>query len=358
MKPDYPELRDLLLAMAEERQVDRLLACITRQLCRHPDVALARIWRIAPGDRCASCPLAAECPGHVPCLHLAASAGTPHTPGADWSRIDGDFQRFPIGVRKIGRIATGEALCVEEIEDDSQWIARPEWARREGIRGFGGTPLVHRDEVLGVFIEHTWTRLPVYSETLDQPLGLVHFKDFALKYGFGRSDDAFEMKGLIRPLLYVPPSMPIGVLLHKMQIARIHMALVIDEYGGVDGLVTIEDLLEQIVGDIADEHDEDESGIWIVEGPDVYVAAARMDLEDFETETGVQISLPNRDEEPDTLGGLVFRIAGRVPERGEIVIHEDGHEFEILDADARRIKRLRVRLKRHRDDDPLAEAAE
>ncbi|WP_111428448.1 hemolysin family protein [Rhodobacteraceae bacterium DSL-40] len=215
-----------------------------------------------------------------------------------------------------------------------------------------------RDEVLGVFIEHTWTRLPVYSETLDQPLGLVHFKDFALKYGFGRSDDAFEMKGLIRPLLYVPPSMPIGVLLHKMQIARIHMALVIDEYGGVDGLVTIEDLLEQIVGDIADEHDEDESGIWIVEGPDVYVAAARMDLEDFEAETGVQISLPNRDEEPDTLGGLVFRIAGRVPERGEIVIHEDGHEFEILDADARRIKRLRVRLKRHRDDDPLAEAAE
>ncbi|MCA9504819.1 MAG: sigma 54-interacting transcriptional regulator [Myxococcota bacterium] len=158
MKPDYPELRDLLLAMAEERQVDRLLACITRQLCRHPDVALARIWRIAPGDRCASCPLAAECPGHVPCLHLAASAGTPHTPGADWSRIDGDFQRFPIGVRKIGRIATGEALCVEEIEDDSQWIARPEWARREGIRGFGGTPLVHRDEVLGVLGVFTRSR--------------------------------------------------------------------------------------------------------------------------------------------------------------------------------------------------------
>jgi magnesium and cobalt transporter len=214
------------------------------------------------------------------------------------------------------------------------------------------------DEVLDVFREYTWSRLPVYDETLDQPLGLVHFKDFALRYGFGPSSVPFDLRELVRPLLYVPPSMPIGVLLHKMQIARIHMALVIDEYGGVDGIVTIEDLLEQIVGDIADEHDEDEIETWIEEGQDVFVAAARMDLEDFELASGVKITLPDREEEADTLGGLVFRLAGRVPERGEIVIHGEGHEFEILDADARRIKRLRVRLKRESGDGQMPEAAE
>lgn len=214
------------------------------------------------------------------------------------------------------------------------------------------------DELLDIFREHTWSRLPVFSETLDQPLGLVHLKDFALRYGFGPTAAPFSLRDLVRPLLYVPPSMPIGVLLHKMQIARIHMALVIDEYGGVDGLVTIEDLLEQIVGDIADEHDEEEIGVWASEGPDIYIAAARMPLEDFEAATDVEISLPDRDEEADTLGGLVFQLAGRVPERGEIVIHDEGHEFEVLDADARRIKRLRVRLKRHHDSDSMARAAE
>ena len=151
--------------------------------------------------------------------------------------------------------------------------------------------------------------------------------------------------------------MPIGVLLQKMQAARIHMALVIDEYGGVDGLVTIEDLLEQIVGDIADEHDEDESELWTEEAPGVYLAQARMDLEDFEAAAGVRLADPELAEEVDTLGGLVIRLAGRVPVRGEVVPHPDGHEFEVVDADARRIKRLRVRLQRRRRD-AAAEAAE
>ena len=162
----------------------------------------------------------------------------------------------------------------------------------------------------------------------------------------------------MRPLLYVPPSMPIGVLLHKMQVARTHMALVIDEYGGVDGLVTIEDLVEQIVGDIADEHDEDESGLWIEEAPGVYDVDARVDLEEFEVAVDRALSLPGHSEEVDTLGGLVFRLAGRVPEQGETVMHEDGHAFEILDADARRIKRLRVRLRRGAADDASVRAAE
>ena len=200
------------------------------------------------------------------------------------------------------------------------------------------------DEVVAVFQESTVSRLPVYSETLDQPVGLVHLKDLALKFGFGAPAESFDLGGLLRPLLYAPPSMPIWVLLQKMQAARIHMALVIDEYGGVDGLVTIEDLLEQIVGDIADEHDEDESQLWIREGPGSLIAQARMDLDAFEEAAGVTLVPPEVAEEVDTLGGLVIRLAGRLPARGEVVPHPDGHEFEVLDADARRIKRLRLRL--------------
>jgi magnesium and cobalt transporter len=191
---------------------------------------------------------------------------------------------------------------------------------------------------------------------LDQPLGLVHLKDLALGHGFGRAAAGFDLRGLLRPLLYAPPSMPIGVLLQKMQAAHIHMALVIDEYGGVDGLVTIEDLLEQIVGDIADEHDEAESMLWSAEAPGVYLAEGRMDLEDFEAVIGTNLADPDIAEEVDTLGGLVFRLAGRVPVRGELVLHPAGHEFEVIDADARKVQRLRVRLRQ--DGGARAEAAE
>jgi magnesium and cobalt transporter len=200
------------------------------------------------------------------------------------------------------------------------------------------------DEVVAVFQASTVSRLPVYRETLDQPMGLVHLKDLALRYGFGASSEGFDLRGLMRPLLYAPPSMPIGVLLQKMQTQRIHMALVIDEYGGVDGLVTIEDLIEQIVGAIDDEHDEAEGQLWTREAPGVYLAQARMDLEAFEAATGVKLADRALEDEVDTLGGLVIRLSGRVPARGEVVMHPDGHEFEVVDADARRIKRLRVRL--------------
>lgn len=215
------------------------------------------------------------------------------------------------------------------------------------------------DEIVAVFQESTMTRLPVYSGTLDRPSGLVHLKDLALGYGFGHGDpNPFDLQGLLRPLLYVPPSMPAAVLLQKMQAGRIHMALVIDEYGGVDGLVTIEDLIELIVGEIGDEHDEAESALWSQESADVYLAQARMELDDFEAETGVRLADPELDEEVDTLGGLVIRLAGRVPARGEIVGHPDGHEFEVLDADARKVKRLRVRIGQRGEPDHLAEAAE
>lgn len=146
----------------------------------------------------------------------------------------------------------------------------------------------------------------------------------------------------MRPVLFVPPSMPIGVLLAKMQTERKHMALVIDEYGGVDGLVTIEDLIEQVLGEIEDEHDVDEADLWKMEKPGIYLAQARAPLEEFEAEIGQRLSDDEMDEEIDTLGGLVFMLSGRVPARGEVVEHPSGAEFEIVDADPRRIKRLRV----------------
>lgn len=205
---------------------------------------------------------------------------------------------------------------------------------------------ITRDDLVQLFRDTGMTRLPVYQGTLDTPIGLIHLKDFALKHGFNGAGGRFSIKNLLRPLLFVPPSMPIGVLLQKMQQERRHMALVIDEYGGVDGLVTIEDLIEQVIGQIEDEHDVDEDALWSQEKSGAWLALAKAPLEDFEAETGV--SLTDHDsvdeEEIDTLGGLVFMLSGRVPTRGEVVEHPSGHEFEVVDADPRRIKRLRVRL--------------
>lgn len=199
------------------------------------------------------------------------------------------------------------------------------------------------DDLVAVFRDTGLTRLPVYDGTLDSPIGMVHLKDLSLKYGFNGTEDAFDLTAMMRPLLYAPPSMPVGVLLTKMQADRTHMALVIDEYGGVDGLVTIEDLIEQVIGEIEDEHDIEEAQLWSKEGDGAYLAHARTPLEDFEADAGIRLDHAD-DEEVDTLGGLVFLLSGRVPARGEVVPHPSGAEFEVIDADPRRIKRLRVRL--------------
>lgn len=203
------------------------------------------------------------------------------------------------------------------------------------------------DELVAVFKESGLTRLPVYDGTLDTPVGIAHLKDLALQFGFNGKPDDFDLTAVIRPLVYVPPSMSIGVLLSKMQAERRHMALVIDEYGGVDGLVTIEDLIEQVIGQIEDEHDVDEDVVyWSLEKPGQYLALAKTPLLEFEAEVGR--SLTDHDdvdeEEIETLGGLVVMLAGRLPARGEVVVHPDGPEFEVMDADPRRIKRLRVRM--------------
>lgn len=203
---------------------------------------------------------------------------------------------------------------------------------------------IKKDDLVQVFRDSGLTRLPVYKGTLDTPIGLVHLKDFALTHGFNGSGERFALRKMVRPLLFAPPSMPIGVLLQKMQSERMHMALVIDEYGGVDGLVTIEDLIEQVIGEIEDEHDIDEGQYWSAEKPGSYIAQAKAPLDEFEAEIGLNLSEVAEDDEVDTLGGLVFVLTGRVPARGEVVAHPTGTQFEIVDADPRRIKRIRVRL--------------
>ncbi len=200
------------------------------------------------------------------------------------------------------------------------------------------------DDIVANFRDSGFSRLPVFKGTLDSPLGLIHLKDLALQQAFTDPKPRFNLRKMLRPLLYAPPSMPIGVLLQKMQSERIHMALVIDEYGGVDGLVTIEDLIETVIGEIEDEHDTSEDGLWHEEKPGQYIVQSRAPLAEFEAEIGLKLAGEEEDEEIDTLGGLVFMLVGRVPARGEVIPHESGAEFEVIDADPRRIKRLRVRL--------------
>ncbi len=197
-----------------------------------------------------------------------------------------------------------------------------------------------------IFREASLTRVPVFRETLDDPIGFAHLKDIAFEYGFNGADsrERFSIGKHLRPLLYVPPSMTTAKLLERMQASRKHMALVIDEYGGVDGLVTIEDLVEQIVGDIEDEHDDADPLPWREEAPGVWIVNARADIAEFEEAAGVRLQTEEYGEDVDTLGGLVFMLSHRVPERGEVIGHPDGHEFEVVDADPRRIKRLRLSL--------------
>jgi len=200
------------------------------------------------------------------------------------------------------------------------------------------------EELVETFRETGMSRLPVYRNTLDTPLGIIHLKDFALRHGFNGTQRDFDLHDMMRPLLFAPPSMPIGVLLQKMQSDRMHLALVIDEYGGTDGLLTIEDLIEQVIGEIEDEHDEPEDALWHREAPGCYLVQARAPLDELEAELGRPLHSDEDEEEVDTLGGLVFRLSGRVPARGEVVPSDLGAEFEIVDADPRRIKRVRVRI--------------
>jgi CBS domain containing-hemolysin-like protein len=209
-------------------------------------------------------------------------------------------------------------------------------------------------ELSKAFRDAGHSRLPVFEDTLDNPIAMVHIKDLLPYLMFdarGRTAKTYPDRKVIRTIrrqvLYVPPSMLAQDLLRRMQARRIHMAIVVDEYGGTDGLVTIEDLIEPIVGDIEDEHDELNDAlkkIVLEDGKICWDADARMSIDDFEDAIGRDFATHDEEEEVDTLGGLVFTLVGRVPERGEIIVHPEGVEMEVIDADPRRVKRLRVTL--------------
>jgi CBS domain containing-hemolysin-like protein len=196
------------------------------------------------------------------------------------------------------------------------------------------------DDLIEVMSRKGHSRLPIYRDNLDDIVGLVHIKD-VLAHVKGKR--AFRLSRITREVLFVAPSMPVLDLLLEMRLTRVHMALVVDEFGGIDGLVTIEDLVEEIVGEIEDEHDVVEEPK-LIERPDgSLVADARMPIEAFEDRVGPVLTDEEREEDIDTLGGLLFVLADRVPGRGELIVHPSGISFEVMEADPRRVKRLRIR---------------
>jgi CBS domain containing-hemolysin-like protein len=214
------------------------------------------------------------------------------------------------------------------------------------------------DELMRVFRQAEHSRLPVYHETLDDPRGMIHIRDLMswiatsaevgenAPLNLGKVDLARSVAsiGIAREILYVPGSMSVLDLLLKMQMTRLHLALVVDEYGGTDGLVSIEDLVEEVVGEIADEHDVENEPLIRTDARLGLIADARTPIEDLEKHLGLELVSEELEEEIDTLGGLVFSIAGRIPARGELVCHPSGVEFEVLEADPRRIKKLHIHV--------------
>ena len=200
-------------------------------------------------------------------------------------------------------------------------------------------------EVVERFAEAEHSRMPIYRETLDDPVGVIHVKDIfkLLARGKQPGPEALVLQKLRRDALYVPGSMRAADLLLRMQTERTHMALVIDEFGGTDGLVTMEDLVEAVVGDIDDEHDEATVASVIPRPGGVYEVDARAPLEKLEAAIGHDLAPGELDEEIDTVGGLVSALAGRVPQRGEVISHPGGYEIQVLDSDARRVKRVRFK---------------
>jgi magnesium and cobalt transporter len=277
-------------------------------------------------------------PGLLKRLAQALRGGSAHSIRESLEEVIEESERQTAALSPQERLMLSNLLKFGELRVDDVMVPRADIVAVEEK-----TPL---PQLIADFRAAQHSRLPVYRETLDDPLGLVHIKDiFALLEpmpdGSLKCPDVPIAK-VKRELLFVPPSMPAHELLLKMQTTHIHLALVIDEYGGTDGLVSIEDLIEEIVGDIDDEHDVEESPQLHVRD-DGYDADARLDLEDFKEQTGIALAPEEGDEEIDTLGGLVVSLVGRVPQRGEIIHHPSGFDFEIVEADPRRVKKLRLR---------------
>ena len=204
-------------------------------------------------------------------------------------------------------------------------------------------------DLVELFREAGHSRLPVFEGSLDSVIGMIHIKDVYTRIA-ATFDDAvsskpfldFDVRSLLRTVLFVPSSMRVLDLLARMRSGRTHMAIVVDEFGGTDGLVTIEDLVEEIVGDIEDEHDEDGAKLLQAIGDDLYEADARLKLSELEATTGHIFAAEEIGGEVDTLGGMVFMLAGRVPAVGEMVNHPSGWRFEVIEGDPRMVRRLRL----------------
>ncbi|WP_025897522.1 hemolysin family protein [Sneathiella glossodoripedis] len=272
----------------------------------------------------------------------------------------GVFQRLlktiGIGGQNDSTVRSTLEELIEEHDDPEQEINPSERAMLTNILGIGDMNIsdvmvpradieaidasLQLDQVVARFAETSHSRLPVYEDSLDNVIGMFHIKDLINFWG---KKDASNWQNFTREVLFVPPSMSVQDLLLKMRATHIHMATVVDEYGGIDGLVTIEDLVEEIVGDIEDEHDEQEGPLIFVAGNGTIEADARAQITDLEELLEVDLLPEDEDEEVDTVGGLVFQLAGHIPVRGEIIHHDSGLDFEITDADPRKVKRVRIR---------------
>ncbi|MBB5373611.1 hemolysin family protein [Acidocella aromatica] len=244
----------------------------------------------------------------------------------------GDTSGGLAGLTPHERALLANVLRLREITADDVMVPRPDIIAMRAD--------VTLEQALKLIREEGHSRLPVYREHLDDLVGMVHIKDV---FAYTGPAAEFSLEKLLRKPLLVAPQISVLDLLLQMRQTHTHLALVVDEYGGVDGLVTIEDLVETIVGDISDEHDEIEGPMLVERADGVLELNARLPVEEFEAKLGPVLTEVERDADIETIGGLVFNLAGRVPAKGEIIRHPSGIEFLVLEADARRIRRLRAR---------------
>ena len=237
------------------------------------------------------------------------------------------------GISKHERLMLLNILKIDGIRSSDIMIPRADIGAVELNDSF--------EKVLEVFIKEAHSRVPIYEKNLDNIIGMIHIKDLVNYQNQKKTENNF-LQNLKREILEIPPSMPVLDLLLKMQLTRLHMGIVIDEYGCTDGLVTIEDVIEEITGEIEDEHDEKNLPMLIKSSLNTFEASARIEIDELQKVTNVEFLNSYDNDDVDTLGGLIFSITGRVPQRGEIIKHASGTTFEIKDADPMKIKSVKV----------------
>ena len=237
------------------------------------------------------------------------------------------------GISKHERLMLLNILKIDDIRSSDIMIPRADIGAVELNDSF--------EKVLEVFIKEAHSRVPIYEKNLDNIIGMIHIKDL-VNYQNQKKTETNFLQNLKREILEIPPSMPVLDLLLKMQLTRLHMGIVIDEYGCTDGLVTIEDVIEEITGEIEDEHDEKNLPMLIKSSFNTFEASARIEIDELQKVTNVEFLNSYDNDDVDTLGGLIFSLTGRVPQRGEIIKHTSGTTFEIKDADPMKIKSVKV----------------